>query len=264
MKPNGHKICKEWLSEDPIQALSLEWMQGEVHISQGTEAVIRVTQRGSALFPRTRCFEAKISNGVLHLIDGRKQAFPVGINFHRTSLHIVLPPTVLQRLLINGVGSRFVVDNVSSEHWDCQCTSGNLTLSGHAQHIRLQSVGGRVTATDLRANHIQLKATSSPIQLSGQFSHIQSRVTGSKLSINSSTMLLSLDSRSTGCNVEVRIPPDKDGFKLDFKQAGGRFSSDFPLHSNHNQHTYRNGMYPFQAEVRGGKLTIGSYLLHTT
>ncbi|MGP3786178.1 hypothetical protein [Paenibacillus sp. 1A_MP2] len=46
MKPNGHKICKEWLSEDPIQALSLEWMQGEVHISQGTEAVIRVTQRG--------------------------------------------------------------------------------------------------------------------------------------------------------------------------------------------------------------------------
>lgn len=102
MKLNGHKICKEWLSEDPIQALSLEWMQGEVHVSQGTEALIRVTQRGSALFPRTRCFEAKISNGLLHLIDGRKQAFPLGINFHRTSLHIVLPPTVLQRLLING------------------------------------------------------------------------------------------------------------------------------------------------------------------
>ncbi|MFC9708074.1 DUF4097 family beta strand repeat-containing protein [Paenibacillus sp. NPDC056933] len=258
MKPNGHMICKEWLSEDSIHALSMEWMQGEVHISQGTEAVIHVTQRGFARFPRTRCFEAKVSKGLLHLIDGRKQAFPLGINFHRTSLHIVLPPTILQRLSINGVGSRFVVDNVSSEHWDCHCTSGNLTLSGYGQNIRLQAVGSRVTATDLCANHIQLKATSSPIQLSGQFSHIQSRVTGGQLSINSSTMLQSLDSRSTGCSVEVRIPPENDGFKLDFKQAGGRLRSDLPLQSNHNQHTYRNGTYPFQAEVRGGKLTIGS------
>ncbi|WP_315795355.1 DUF4097 family beta strand repeat-containing protein [Paenibacillus sp. BIC5C1] len=259
MKPNGHMICKEWLSEEPLLALSLEWMQGEVHISQGTEAVIRVIQWGSARFPTTRCFEANVSQGLLRLIDGRKQAFPLGINFHRTSLHIILPPAVLKRLSINGVGSHFLVDNVSSEQWDCDCTSGKLTLTGHAQHIRLRSVGSRVTATDLHAEHMQLQATSSPVQLSGQFTHIQSKVTGSPLTIHSSTMLQSLDSRSTGCNVEVRIPADNDGFKLDFKQAGGRFNSDFPLQSNHNQHTYRNGTYPFQAEVRGGKLSIGSF-----
>ncbi|MFE6073325.1 DUF4097 family beta strand repeat-containing protein [Paenibacillus sp. NPDC057886] len=264
MKPNRHMICKEWLSEEPLLALSLEWMQGEVHISQGTEPVIRVTQWSSARFPRTRCFEANVSNGLLHLIDGRKQAFPLGINFHRTSLHIVLPPKILKRLSINGVGSHFLVENVSSEQWDCHCTSGKLTFSGHAQHIRLRSVGGRVTATDLHAEHMQLQATASPVQLSGQFSHIQSRATGSQLTIHSSTMLQSLDSLSTGCNVEVRIPSDNDGFQLDFKHAGGRFSSDLPLQSNHNQHTYRNGTYPFQAEVRGGKLTIESYSLHST
>ncbi|WP_408894698.1 DUF4097 family beta strand repeat-containing protein [Paenibacillus taichungensis] len=258
MKPNGHMICKEWLSEERLLALSLEWMQGEVHISQGTEAVIRVIQWGSARFPTTRCFEANVNQGLLRLIDGRKQAFPLGINFHRTSLHIILPPAVLKRLSINGVGSHFLVDNVSSEQWDCDCTSGKLTLTGHAQHIRLRLVGSRVTSTDLHAEHMQLQATSSPVQLSGQFTHIQSQVTGSQLTIHSSTMLQSLDSRSTGCNVEVRIPPDVNGFKLDFKQAGGRFSSNLPLQSNHNQHRYRNGTYPFHAEVRGGKLTIGS------
>ncbi|WP_433948931.1 DUF4097 family beta strand repeat-containing protein [Paenibacillus taichungensis] len=258
MKPN-HMICKEWLSEEPLLALSLEWMQGEVHISQGTEAVIRVIQWGSARFPKTRYFEATVSHGLLYLIDGRKQAFPLGINFHRTSLHIILPPAALKRLSINGVGSHFLVDNVSSEQWDCDCTSGKLTLTGHAQHIRLRSVGSRVTSTDLHAEHMQLQATSSPVQLSGQFTHIQSKVTGSQLTIHSSTMLQSLDSRSTGCNVEVRIPADNEGFKLDFKQAGGRFRSDLPLQSNHNQHTYRNGTYPFQAEVRGGKLSIGSF-----
>ncbi|MFS0869621.1 DUF4097 family beta strand repeat-containing protein [Paenibacillus xylanilyticus] len=258
MKPVEHIICKEIQLAAPVRFLTLDWMHGDVHITPGADPFIRVIQRASARFPFSRCFAAEVGNDTLSLIDGCKHAFPLGMNFKRTSLSILLPPNVMERITLKSVGTRIVIDNMDTQYLDCHCTSSKLNVSGHARHFSLRAVGSQIECMNLHTNQLKLHATSSPTQLHGQLAHVQSRTTGSTLSIHSSTMLQSLDHVSTSSHMDLRIP-DYNGFTLNFKQTGGRLKSDFSLQKNGDQHVYLDGTHPFQVKVRGGSLRLGKY-----
>lgn len=262
MKRDGLIICKEMKLEKPIHLLSLDWMHGDVHIATGVDEFVRVIQRASVRFPLSRCYEATVSNHTLHIIDGYKQAFPLGLNFRRTSLSILLPPHTLERLTLKTVGTRVTIPNIASQHLDCRCTSSKLNLSGHTKHMNLRAIGSRVEGINLHSNQLNLQATSSPIHLRGQFTHIHSRSTGRSLTIQSSSMLHSLDHVSTSSHIDVQIPDNDDGFNLHFRQTGGRLKSDFALQNHGDQRIYGLGTYPFQVNVRGGSFRVGKSSPH--
>lgn len=264
MKRDGLIICKEMKLETPVHFLHLDWMHGNVHIATGSDEddFIRIVQRASFRFPLSRCYEARISDNTLHIIDGCKNAFPLGINFQRTSLSILLPPHTMKRISLKTVGTRITVDNIDAQHLDCHCTSSKLNLSGCTRHFHLRAIGSRIDGVNLHSNQLILHATSSPVHLHGQFTYIHSRTTGRTLTIQSSSMLHSLDHVSTSSHIDVQIPDNHEGFKLHFKQTGGRFKSDLTLRNLGDQRIYGHGMYPFQVKVRGGSFLVGKYSEH--
>ncbi|MCG7376830.1 DUF4097 domain-containing protein [Paenibacillus sp. ACRSA] len=263
MKINTHIIRKEWLVQEPVLSLSLDWMQGEVHLYQSTEQHVRIIQRASVHFPIKRCFTTRYQQGSLHIGDGRSKSFPIGIHFQRTSLAIGLPPSTLEQVYIRGVGTRFIVEDAQINHFECRCTSGQLHISGYTQQLSLRMVGSHIKSQNLTAENVDIKGTSSLIQLTGQFSHIQSRTTGRTLSIHSATMPQSVNSIATGCSVNLRVPNPNEGFRLQCKHVGGALQSEFPLQLDRGEHIYGNASVPIHAQVRGGRFTIGTYSPHS-
>lgn len=262
MKRDELIICKEMKLEAPVHFLHLDWMHGNVHIAAGVDEFVHVIQRANVRFPLSRCYETKISDNTLHIIDGCKNAFPLGINFQRTSLSILLPPRTMERISLKTVGTRITIDNITSQHLDCHCTSSKLNLSGHTKQFNLRAIGSRVEGVNLHSHQLMLQATSSPVHLRGQFTQIHSRTTGRSLTVQSSSMLHSLDHVSTSSHIDVQIPYNDEGFKLNFKQTGGRFKSDLALQNQGDQRIYGHGTYPFQVNVRGGSFRVGKYPAH--
>lgn len=263
MKSNSHTIRKEWLVQDPVLSLSLEWMHGEVYLYRSTEQHVRIIQRASVHFPSKRCFTTRYHKGSLQIGDGRSKSFPIGIHFQRTSLAIGVPPSTLEQLYLRGVGTRFIVEDAQISHCECICTSGQLHISGDTQQLSLRMVGSHVQSQHLTAEHMNIKGISSRFQLAGQLSHIQANTTGRTLSIHSASMPQSINSIATGCNVNLRIPNPNEGFRLHYKHVGGTLQSEFPLQSNRDEHIYGNASASFHAQVRGGQFTLGTYSSHS-
>lgn len=246
---------KTQLIEDHISNISLDWLSGDVRIRRSNTEWIEIMQYADQKFAESKLFDAQVVNGALTVVDGRKRKLHIGFNFHRTMLELHLPSRLFQSLSIQGTGSSILVEDLQATTCSCRITSGKATLSGTITNLDVRLTGSQIVGEQLAVQKLHLQATSSQIELSGALHELDTKITGSSMRIESSSLIQRLQSTSTGANVILSIP-ENDGFTLRYKSAGGQVKSDFPLVTQGNVHSYKNGESTFTAEVRGGKFTI--------
>ncbi|OPA79219.1 hypothetical protein BVG16_09000 [Paenibacillus selenitireducens] len=244
--------------QDTISNISLAWLTGDIQIIKSDTDEIKIIQYANQGFSENKLFDARVENGTLNILDGRKRKLSFGIHVHRTLLELHLPAQSFQSFSIQGTGSHITIQDIQVTDCNCHITSGVVNCSGTITDLKVRAIGSHILGEQLSVQKVRLQATSSKIDLSGMFSVVDTQITGRSMRIESSSMIRRLHSVSTGASVNVVIP-ENDGFTLQYKQGSGQMKSEFPLVTQGNTHRYKNGESKestLKAEVRGGKFTL--------
>lgn len=251
MKENGFEIQKEQIIRDSITDVTIDWLTDEIRILPSITDEIRIVQWINAKFPKGKIFQSETDYGELRIVDGRKRAFKIGFNFHRTVLEVYLPQKQWRSIKITTVGGVVEVNDINTILCKCRISSGRARLSGQMEELNLRLVGSNISGDDLDIKQLNISSTSSKVDFTGSISELMSHSTGRGITIRSDIVPERIHSVSTGALVTVFIP-DNDGFAFKFKKMSGSFKSDFPLTSDGSQLLYHNGGRIYNAEVRGG------------
>lgn len=248
-------IRREQRITEQMTDLFIEWLTGDIVITQGTSDHIVVMQEGSDKFPEDKLFQSQISAGRLLITDGRKLKRRIGLNIQKTALFVYLPDRLLNSVTISCTGGKLKVQDVNAAILKCSMTSGHIFMSGTLGELSLHGTATNVTGEDLLVDRMNLKLTSASVRLAGQFGDINSNSTGSGVHLDSSIAPRRIRSVSTANRVTICLP-ESDGFQCSIKKVSGSFNSDFPLVSLGNRFVYKNGGAVYEAEVRGGSFSL--------
>ncbi|OAB42395.1 DUF4097 family beta strand repeat-containing protein [Paenibacillus glacialis] len=248
-------VRKRECMQETIRDISINWITGDIRILQSENEEIVIIQSAGTRFPESKLFQFNVNNGELTITDGRKQKINIGFNVHKTDLEIHLPKKKFNAMNIESVGSHLSIHHVDVNRCRCNITSGKAKLSGKMIELDIHATACHISGDNLEIEKLNIHTTSSPVNLSGEFLEFNAHSTGRSVVVRSSTMLQRIQSISTAANVTVSIP-ENEGFRFQFKKVSGNFKSDFPLSSDGESYSYKNGLSQFNAEVRGGKFTL--------
>ncbi|MCM2990216.1 DUF4097 family beta strand repeat-containing protein [Bacillus safensis] len=241
--------------EESVVELSLDWLLGEVRIHHHDHPYLIIRQTINQVFPKRYLLHHQVRDGQLVIQDGRKKIFSLGLHLYQTDVAIFLPKDQLQSMSIRCKGANLQAERLEVENVYCHLTSGKTRLSGEIKYLHVETVGGLISSRQLAAQTLSLHATSSKGELTGAFSDVDLHVTGRRVQLNSTSMLNSLKSISTGAYVKVAIP-ENDGFTCYVKKRSGAFRNDFSCDCKKENMVYKNGQRSFEVDIRGGQFLL--------
>lgn len=290
LEERNFRVQRDITIDDNATSLLLDWKIGEVEILKSTDGKVRIVQKATRDLPEDERFRFDVTGGKLTIEDQLKSTrLWIGSWNTQVRLELYLPEKEYQQMelysasgsmhgeglkaqklisrntsgemKLSGAFSELALDNTSGST-KCQTTtpaplaahntSGSTRVSGPLTKLDLNNTSGQLTAQSTVSAPLNARTTSGEIRVEGSFSAIESSTASGSISITSSELPASLESKVSSGRLKVFLPKDERGFRLTLKKQSGGFHNEFGLSDENGVSSYGGGKGEYHITVQSG------------